>query len=149
MGKRERNIYVIDVHSIKNNTCLISTNDELHLWHKRLGHINIKIISKLSKNELIRGIPKFTSKNIDLSEAYHEFTAFDKRVQNQKSTTIITIRSDHGGEFENEQFKTFCEENGITRNFAISRASPQNGAVERKNRTLQETARTMLIDNKL
>src|SRR3954465_14618795 len=216
MGKRERNIYVIDIHSVKNNTCLITTNDELHLWHKRLGHINIKTVSKLSKHELVRGIPKFTSKNIDLceacqlgkqvktsfksldmistkrplellhmdlfgpsriasinknryvfvivddysrytwviflkhkNEAYHEFTVFCKRVQNQKSTTIITIRSDHGGEFENDLFKTFCEENGITHNFAFPRASPQNGVVERKNRTLQETARTMLIDSKL
>src|SRR5436190_7549133 len=66
MGRRERNIYVIDIHSVKNNICLITTNDELHLWHKRLGHINIKTISKLSKHELVKGIPKFTSKHIDL-----------------------------------------------------------------------------------
>src|SRR5436190_13884533 len=68
MGTRERNIYFIDIHNVKNNTCLITTNDELHLWHKRLGHINIKTISKLSKYELVRGIPKFTSKNIDLCD---------------------------------------------------------------------------------
>ena len=41
-------------------------------------------------------------------------------------------------------FDKFFDENGIEHNFAFPRASPQNGIVERKNRTLQDMARTML-----
>ena len=82
-------------------------------------------------------------------ETYENFTSFVKRIQNFKDSTISSIRSDHGGEFENELFAKFCEENGITHNFSFPRAPSQNGVVERKNRTLQECARTMLSDSNL
>jgi hypothetical protein len=38
---------------------------------------------------------------------------------------------------------------GITHNFVAPRTLQQNGVVERKNRTLEEMARTMLIENGL
>ena len=41
----------------------------------------------------------------------------------------------------------FCNENGISHNFSSPRTPQQNGVVERKNRTLQEMARTMLCEN--
>jgi len=41
----------------------------------------------------------------------------------------------------------FCEENGILHNFSTPRTPQQNGVVERKNKSLQEMARTMLNDN--
>ena len=53
---------------------------------------------------------------------------------------IKSIRSDHGGEFENEIFENFCNKKGITHNFSFPRTPQQNGVVERKNRTLQECA---------
>nr|KYP32018.1 Retrovirus-related Pol polyprotein from transposon TNT 1-94 [Cajanus cajan] len=40
----------------------------------------------------------------------------------------------------------FCEENGIKHNFSTPRTPQQNGVVERKNRSLQEMARTLLND---
>jgi len=36
---------------------------------------------------------------------------------NEKGLNIVSIRSDHGGEFQNEYFEKFCEENGIHQNF--------------------------------
>jgi transposase InsO family protein len=42
-----------------------------------------------------------------------------------------------------------CNENGIKRQFSTARTSQQNGVVERKNRKVQEMARTMLMDSKL
>ena len=82
-------------------------------------------------------------------ETFENFICFVKRIQNLKCSNISSIRSDHGGEFENELFTKFCEENGITHNFSFPRAPSQNGVVERKNRTLQECARTMLSDSNL
>src|SRR5205809_1176197 len=132
---------------------MISTKRPLELLHMDL--FGPSRIASINKNRYVFVIVDDYSRNIwviflnNKNEAYHEFTVFCKRIQNQKSTTIITIKSDHGGEFENEQFKFFYEENDITHNFAFSRASPQNSVVERKNRTLQEIARIMLIDSKL
>ena len=39
----------------------------------------------------------------------------------------------------------YCNEHGISHNFSAPRTPQQNGVVERKNRTLEEMARTMLI----
>lgn len=80
-------------------------------------------------------------------ESFEAFQNFCKRVQNEKGSNIITVRSDHGGEFENASFKTFFDENGIKHNFSCARTPQQNGVVERKNRTLQEMARTMLNES--
>jgi len=62
---------------------------------------------------------------------------------------IIAIRSDHGGEFQNEKFSTFYEKLGIFHNFSAPRTPQQNGVVERKNRSLEELARTMLSESSL
>ena len=62
---------------------------------------------------------------------------------------IIKVRSDHGKEFENLEFKTFYEDHGITHQFSAPRTPQQNGVVERKNRTLVEMTRSMLCENRL
>ena len=69
---------------------------------------------------------------------------FAKVIQNKKDLKIKVLRSDHGGEFQNELFENFCEENRIMHNFSAPRTTQQNGLVERKNRSLEELARTML-----
>nr|GEV11620.1 hypothetical protein [Tanacetum cinerariifolium] len=43
----------------------------------------------------------------------------------------------------------FCDMKGIKREFSVGRTPQQNGVTERKNRTLIEGARTMLVDSKL
>jgi len=75
------------------------------------------------------------------------FYKFCKRIQNEKGICISSIKSDHGGEFENDLFEKFYEENGIHHNFPTPRTPQQNRVVERKNRSLQEMARTMLNDH--
>ena len=78
------------------------------------------------------------------------FTPFCKIVQNEKKGySISSIRSDHGREFENLGFNAFCGENGISHNFFAPRTPQQNGIVERRNRTLEEMARTMLCESNL
>ncbi|KAK2382406.1 putative mitochondrial protein [Trifolium repens] len=82
-------------------------------------------------------------------DAYDVFTIFCTQVQSEKSLKILKIRSDHGGEFENEPIATFCEDHGIVHEFSAPRTPQQNGVVERKNRSLQEMARTMMHETKL
>ena len=62
---------------------------------------------------------------------------------------VQTIRSDNGTEFRNNVFDAFCADKGIVREFSAPRTPQQNGVAERKNRTLIEAARTMLIDSNL
>ena len=58
------------------------------------------------------------------SEAFKAFKKFAKLVQNEKDLKIKIIRSDHGGEFQNESFEKFCDKNGILHNFSAPR-TPQ------------------------
>ena len=67
----------------------------------------------------------------------------------KKELKILKVRSDLGGEFENEPFEIFCEKHGIIHEFSTPRTPQQNGVVERKNRSLQEMARTMIHENNL
>ncbi|GJY02544.1 retrovirus-related pol polyprotein from transposon TNT 1-94 [Tanacetum coccineum] len=86
----------------------------------------------------------------DKTEAFDQFKIFSKKIQNQLGCTIVSIRTDHGREFDNEvQFGEFCNANGITHNFSAPRTPQSNGVVERKNKTLQEMSRTMLNEQSL
>jgi hypothetical protein len=54
-------------------------------------------------------------------------------LKNEKSFSIINIRSDHGGEFISDLSETFYEEKGYHYNFSTPRTPQQNRVVERKN----------------
>ncbi|GJR75979.1 retrovirus-related pol polyprotein from transposon TNT 1-94 [Tanacetum coccineum] len=63
------------------------------------------------------------------TEAFEKFEIFSKKIQNQFGCSIVSIRTYHGREFDNEvQFSEFCTSNGVTHNFSASR-TPSNGVV--------------------
>jgi len=82
-------------------------------------------------------------------EAFSRFHVFRKRVEKEKDFPILRIRSDRDGEFINHSFITYCEENGIKHKLSCPITPQQNGVVKRKNRTLQEMARTMINEYRL
>ncbi|GJV39468.1 retrovirus-related pol polyprotein from transposon TNT 1-94 [Tanacetum coccineum] len=55
------------------------------------------------------------------------------------------LRIDNGTEFVNQTLRKYYEKVGISHKTSVARSSQQNGVVERRNRTLIEDARTMLI----
>ncbi|GKC15903.1 putative ribonuclease H-like domain-containing protein [Tanacetum coccineum] len=61
---------------------------------------------------------------------------------------VKVIRCDNGTEFKNREINQFCEMKGILRQFSVARTPQQNRVAERRNRTLIEAARTMLVDSK-
>ncbi|GJT66792.1 putative ribonuclease H-like domain-containing protein [Tanacetum coccineum] len=75
--------------------------------------------------------------------------SFITGVENLIDQRVKVIRCDNGTEFKNKEMHQFCERKGIKRDFSIARTPQQNRVAERKNRTLIETARTMLVDSKL
>ncbi|GJS04983.1 ribonuclease H-like domain-containing protein [Tanacetum coccineum] len=74
---------------------------------------------------------------------------FITEIENQLDYKVKVIRSDNGTEFKNSVMNQFCEMKGIKREFSVARTPQQNGVAKRRNRTLIEAARTMLVDSKL
>lgn len=71
-----------------------------------------------------------------------------KQLQVRLTKTVRIICTDNGSEFVNQQLTQFYESIGISHQKIIPRTPQQNGVVERRNRTLVEAARTMLIFSK-
>nr|GEX63240.1 ribonuclease H-like domain-containing protein [Tanacetum cinerariifolium] len=70
-------------------------------------------------------------------------------LENQLSLKLKVIRSDNGTDFKNNDLNQFCVMKGIKREFSVPRTPQQNDIAERKNRTLIEAARTMMVDSLL
>ncbi|GJR62374.1 retrovirus-related pol polyprotein from transposon TNT 1-94 [Tanacetum coccineum] len=73
---------------------------------------------------------------------------FLKKIQVGLNKIVRFIRTDNGIEFVNHILTGFYESVGITHQKSIPRSPQQNGVVERRNRTLVEAARTMLVFSK-
>jgi len=58
-GKRRNNVYKVNFSELTDQKvfCLLSMSDKKWLWHRRLGHANWRLVSKLSKSQLVRGLP--------------------------------------------------------------------------------------------
>ncbi|GKE84336.1 retrovirus-related pol polyprotein from transposon TNT 1-94, partial [Tanacetum coccineum] len=70
---------------------------------------------------------------------------FLKMIQVRLKETVHRIRTDNGTEFVNQTLRKYYEKVGISHETSVARSPQQNGVVERRNRTLIEAARTMLI----
>nr|GEZ59488.1 hypothetical protein [Tanacetum cinerariifolium] len=133
-------------------TCLFekATINESNLWHMRLGHINFKTMNKLVRENLVIGLPS------NIFEIDHTCVACQKEkqhkafcIENQINHKVKIIRCDNGTEFKNSEMNQFCQMKGIKRVFSVAMTPQQNRVAERKNRTLIETSRTMLVDSLL
>ena len=51
-------------------SCLVVSINDNFLWHRILGNINKDILSKLVKNELVKGLPHIALKNKKLCDVY-------------------------------------------------------------------------------
>nr|GEU74095.1 retrovirus-related Pol polyprotein from transposon TNT 1-94 [Tanacetum cinerariifolium] len=70
---------------------------------------------------------------------------FLKMIQVRLNATVRNIRTDNGTEFVNQTPRGYYEQVGISHETLIAQTPQQNGVVERRNCTLVEAARTMLI----
>nr|GEU88107.1 Gag-Pol polyprotein [Tanacetum cinerariifolium] len=78
-------------------------------------------------------------------EAPEFIIKFLKMIQVRLKMPIQRIQTDNGTEFVNQTLHEYYEQVDISHETSIARSSQQNGVVERRNRTLIEAARTMLI----
>nr|GEU90283.1 hypothetical protein [Tanacetum cinerariifolium] len=70
---------------------------------------------------------------------------FLKMIQVRLKVHVRRIKTDNGTEFVNQTLRKYYEKVGISHETFVARSPQQNGVVERRNRTLIEVARTMLI----
>nr|GEU90412.1 hypothetical protein [Tanacetum cinerariifolium] len=120
--------------------------------------------SLLDRNDLVVGLPKFKYHKEHLclpvndysrytwvhflrskDEAPEVIIMFLKRITVLLQSLVIIIRTDNGTEFKNQVLKEYFDTVGISHQMSSVRTPQQNGVVERRNWTLVEAARTMLI----
>ncbi|KAJ3661597.1 hypothetical protein Zmor_005987 [Zophobas morio] len=79
-------------------------------------------------------------------EVFQATTEYLGLVENQTGKTVKCLQSDNGGEYTSRDFDRYLKARGITRRLTAPYNPEQNGIAERKNRTLLDTARCLLID---
>ena len=82
-------------------------------------------------------------------EVFSRFQEFKALVENQTGSKIKVLRSDNGGEYTSNEFKSFCVQAGIKRELTVPYNPQQNGVAERKNRAIVGAAKAMIHDQDL
>ena len=78
------------------------------------------------------------------SEVLEKFKEFEAATTNDSGERIGILRSDNGGEYISKEFKDYLKSKGIHHELTVPYSPEQNGVAERMNRTLMETARSMI-----
>nr|GEZ79942.1 retrovirus-related Pol polyprotein from transposon TNT 1-94 [Tanacetum cinerariifolium] len=78
-------------------------------------------------------------------EALDFIIKFLKMIQVRLKVPVRRIRTNNGTEFVNQTLRKYYEQVGISDETSVARSPQQNDVIKRRNRTLIEAARTMLI----
>nr|GEV19298.1 hypothetical protein [Tanacetum cinerariifolium] len=149
-GNCSTNLYTINLYDMASASpiCLmaLATPTKSRLWHQRLSHLNFDTINDLAKNDLtttldILGVYFLRTKD----ETLEVIKNFFKKIYVHLQAPVIIVRTDNEMEFKNQVLKEYFDSVGITHETSIAKSPQQNGVVERRNHTLVEAARTMLI----
>ncbi|GJS28331.1 putative ribonuclease H-like domain-containing protein [Tanacetum coccineum] len=92
---RQNNMYSFNLENIVplgGLACLIAkaTIDESSKWHRRLGHVNFKILNKLVKGNLVRGLPSKVFQND------HTCSSLSESKRQHKASCKFDGKSDEG-----------------------------------------------------
>ncbi|GKA36088.1 retrovirus-related pol polyprotein from transposon TNT 1-94 [Tanacetum coccineum] len=126
-----------------------NSKQRLHLLHMdlcgpmRIASINGKWYVLVIMDDYSRYTWVYFLKSKD--EAPEVIKTFLKRITVLHQSLVIIVRTDNSTKFKNQILKEYFDSVGISRQASSVRAPQQNGVVERRNRTLVEAARTMLI----
>lgn len=82
-------------------------------------------------------------------EVVEEFKTFQRKLETERSKRINFVQSDNGTEYINTSFDKFLRDKGIQRRLTAPENPEQNEVAERKNRSLTETARCLLLQSGL
>ncbi|GJW78672.1 retrovirus-related pol polyprotein from transposon TNT 1-94 [Tanacetum coccineum] len=153
-GSRGSNLYTISVEDMMKSSpmCLLSkaSKNKSWLWHRRLNHLNFGTINDLAIKDLVRGLPRLKFEKDHLCSACqprkskkHTHTP---KAENTNLDVLNTLHMDLCGPMRVQTFNRKKYILVIVDDY--SRTPQQNGVVKRRNRTLVEAVRTMLIFSK-
>ena len=83
------------------------------------------------------------------NDAINMFTQFKNLVEYQTGYKIKLFQSDNGGEFYNNMMMEICKKAGIHHRQTVPHTPQRNGIAERRNRTLVEATRCMMLKSGL
>lgn len=83
------------------------------------------------------------------NEVYDYLVQYIERLKTQLGRKPMVVRSDQGKEYVNKRVQDFLVKEGIKFEYTVAYSPEQNGISERKNRTLVEAARSMLLESGL
>ncbi len=78
------------------------------------------------------------------SDTCNAFINWKRHAEKQTGNKLKRIRTDNGGEFENEQLNGYLQDKGIVKETTMAHTPQQNGVAERMMRTIKEAAGAML-----
>ena len=79
------------------------------------------------------------------AEVPDKFKLFERCVANYSCQNIASLQSKNEREYLSQKLESYLESKGIHHNLAVPYSPAQNGAAEHMNRTLLESARSMMI----
>ncbi|KRY53251.1 Retrovirus-related Pol polyprotein from transposon TNT 1-94 [Trichinella britovi] len=144
---------LLSVAKITENPTFIAATAESKLptlmeWHRRLGHLNERSLLELTRHEKVFGMKVGKEKLPNRNEVLDAFMDFKSHAENQTGNKIKTLRSENATEYCSEMFQKFLRVNGIRHETSVQYTPQQNGVAEKKNRTLLDMARCMLLESK-
>ena len=104
-GYRVHNVFYVNFDNVHEKfICMSSVKDDVSLWHRRLGHASIGLISKLCRHEHVRGLPKIRFESSSLCDAcqlgkLHK-TSFPSVNQVSTSNVLDLLHMDLFGEMD-------------------------------------------------
>nr|GEW72340.1 reverse transcriptase domain-containing protein [Tanacetum cinerariifolium] len=150
-GDRSTNLYSINLHDMASASPICITarasSTKTWLWHQRLSHLNFDTINDLAKHDLVSGLPKFKYHKEHLCPSCEQGKSKrasypPKHVPNSRQRLHL-LHMDLCGSI---RITSINEKRvGISHQVSSVQTPQQNGVVERRNRTLVEAAKTMLI----
>ena len=72
------------------------------------------------------------------------FVFFNSMIKTQFSAQLQILRSDNGGEYDNNELREYFKTHGLYHETTCSQTPQQNGVAEQKSRHILETARALL-----
>ncbi|GJS61881.1 retrovirus-related pol polyprotein from transposon TNT 1-94 [Tanacetum coccineum] len=173
-GSRTTNLYSISLNDMMSASpvCLLTkaSSTKSWLWHRRLNHLNFGTLNELARNDLVRGLPMLKYDKDHLCPSCQlgksKKASHPLKAENTNTEVLHTLHMDLCGPMRTESINGkkyvlvivddytrfgwimehgWFESVGISHETSVPRSPQQNGVVERRNRTLMEAARTMLI----
>ncbi|GJR77539.1 retrovirus-related pol polyprotein from transposon TNT 1-94 [Tanacetum coccineum] len=156
-----------------------ASKNKLWLWHRRLNHLNFSTINDLEKKDLVRGLPrlklekdhlcsacqlgkskkhshtpKTENTNLEVLNTLHMDLYGPMRVQTINGKKYILVIIDDYSRFTWVKFLRLKDETPefvikFLKQIQVDLNKTQNGIVKRRNRTLVEASRIMLIFSKV